>query len=117
MQVVHPKSVEYLAYQLSVALQVVLLTFPGPGSRVDGNVVHVDCYTPSVDEVSEDGVHHGLEGGGGVGETKEHDHRFVEPFVGDERCFPPVLRFDEYLVVTPLDVNAGELCTIVQSID
>jgi len=40
-------------------------SFFAPG--VDSYIVHVDRDIPSIDEVSEYGVHHGLECGRGVG--------------------------------------------------
>ncbi len=92
--------------------QVVLLTLPGPWSCVNGNIVHIDHHAPPVDEVSEDRVHHGLESGRRVSEAEEHDRWFVEPFVGDECCFPSILWFNEDLVVPPLDVDTGELCAV-----
>ena len=75
---------------------------------MDSYVVHVDCHTPFVNEVPEDHVHHGLEGGRGVSEAEEHDRGFVKALVGDESRFPLVFRFDEYFVIPPLDVNADE---------
>ena len=60
---------------------------------MDGDVVHVDHYAPFIDEIAENRVHHGLEGGRRVCESEEHDRRFVKPFVGYEHCFPSVLWF------------------------
>ena len=37
------------------------------------DIVHVDCHIPFIDEVLEDVVHCGLEGGWTIGEAKEHD--------------------------------------------
>jgi hypothetical protein len=39
------------------------------------NIVHVDDDIACSDLFSEDGIHHRLEGGWGIGETKEHDCR------------------------------------------
>ena len=41
--------------------------------REDEDIIHVDHHYSFHDEVSEDVVHHGLEGRGAVGETKEHN--------------------------------------------
>ena len=37
------------------------------------DIVHIDHHVSFVNEVFEDVVHHGLEGGRTVGEAKEHD--------------------------------------------
>ena len=37
------------------------------------DIVHVDHHIAFINEVLEDVVHHGLEGGWAVGEAKEHD--------------------------------------------
>ena len=42
------------------------------GASVDGDVIHVDSHASPINEVSEDGVHHGLEGGQRVGEPEKH---------------------------------------------
>ncbi len=92
-----------------MALQVLLLAFSWFGSRVNGYVVHVDCYVTLVNKVSEDCVHHRLKGGRQVSEAEEHDGRFIEPFVGDKCHLPSVFWLNEYFVVSPLNVNTGEL--------
>jgi len=78
------------------------------GASVNGDVVHVDGHIPPVDEVSEDGVHHSLEGGWRVGEPEEHHCRFEEPFICYERCLPPVLWFDKDLIISPFDIEPSE---------
>ena len=75
-------------------------------SSVDCYVIHIDCDVHSIDEVSEYGVHHSLEGGRGVGQAKEHDCGFKEPFVRNKGRFPPVFLFDEDLIVPPFDVHS-----------
>ena len=49
-----------------------------------------------------------LEGGRGVGETKEHDCRFKEAFVGDKGSFPLVSILDMDIVVSPSYIEFGE---------
>ena len=41
--------------------------FPLLGACVYGNVIHVDCDVPFVDEIMEYSVHHSLKGSRGVG--------------------------------------------------
>ncbi len=100
-----------------MASSVVVLAFPWPRPSVDCYVVHVDRYAPFVDQVAEYCVHHRLERCWRVSEPKEHYRWFVESFVSDERCFPSVLRLNEDFVVSPFNVDAGELCTVAQSVD
>src|SRR5712672_2333148 len=74
----------------------------------DEHVVHVHCQPAFSDFFLEDGVHHGLGGGGGVGHAEEHNRRFVQPLVGDEGGFPLVTCYDTHIVVAPADVKFGE---------
>jgi hypothetical protein len=70
-------------------------------------IVHVNDKPSFSDEVTERVVHETLEGGRGVGETKEHDSGFEEAFVSVKCSFPLVAIFDPNIVVTPLNI---ELC-------
>jgi len=74
----------------------------------DKEVVHVDDEPSFRDHISEGVVHESLEGGGGVGETKEHDSGFEEAFMGDEGGFPLVSIFDADIVVAPSNIELGE---------
>ena len=65
------------------------------------DIVHIDCHIPFIDEVLEDVVHHGLEGGRAVGEAKEHDQGFKEAPICLEGGFPLVSLFDLHIVVSP----------------
>ena len=55
------------------------------------------CY-----EIPEDIVHHGLEGGGAVGHTKEHYQRFEQASIGLESCL---------LLISGLDADVVETLT------
>ena len=52
------------------------------GLREDEDVIKVYTYSPFHDEVPEYVIHHGLEGGWAVCETKEHYQRFEQSLVG-----------------------------------
>src|SRR6266702_1914603 len=74
------------------------------------NVVHVNSYSGSPefmfeDDVSEDVVHHGLEGCRGVGESEVHDGGFEESVPCFERRFAFVSFSDTYVVISPPDVQ------------
>ena len=67
VKVIFAEPVEDLSDQEAVAGDVFTFCFSLFSPRVDHYVVHVDCDIPSIDKVSEYGIHHGLEGSGGVG--------------------------------------------------
>jgi len=77
-------------------------------SSVYSYVIHVDCDIPSINEVSEYGVHHGLEGGGRVGQAEEHNCGFEESFVCDEGCLPSVFFLDEDFIISPFNIHPCE---------
>ena len=75
---------------------------------VDEKIIHVDNEPSFGNHIAEGVVHETLEGGGGVGESKEHHGRFEEPFMGNEGCFPLVTILDSYVVVPPSDVELSK---------
>jgi hypothetical protein len=72
---------------------------------VDKDVVHINCYISFIDEVTEYVVHHGLEGGRGVGESEEHHHWFEESSVCFECGLPLVAIVDADVIVPPVDIK------------
>jgi len=74
----------------------------------DEEVIHINDEPSFSDHVSEGVIHKSLEGGGGVGEAKEHDGRFEEAFVGDEGGFPLMPVFNTDVVVAPPNIELGE---------
>ena len=81
------------------------------GGRIRGvneKVVHVDDKPSFHDHIAKRVIHEMLEGGRGIGETKEHHHRFEEPFMGDEGSFPLMSIFDSGIIVSPSDIKLGE---------
>ncbi|KAG5336713.1 hypothetical protein C0989_012016 [Termitomyces sp. Mn162] len=80
---------------------------------VDEDVVKIDADYALCDEVLEDVIHHGLEGGRAVGESKEHHDQFEQFLVGLEGGLPLVSFLNVHVVVTPLDVQFSKvLCTL-----
>ena len=63
--------------------------------------LHIDHHISFVDEVLEDVVHHGLEGGQAVGEAEEHNQGFEEAPICSEGGLPLVSLFDPHIVVSP----------------
>ena len=71
----------------------------------DEDVIQVDNYLACQDKVFKYGVHHRLEGTGGIGESEEHDGRFEESSVCFESGFPLVSFFDMYVIEPFSDVD------------
>ena len=69
------------------------------------DIVHIDRHVSFINEVLKDVVHHGLEGGGAVGEAKEHDQGFEEAPIRSEDGFPLISLFDSYIVVSPMYIQ------------
>ncbi|KAG6867443.1 hypothetical protein C0993_002707 [Termitomyces sp. T159_Od127] len=55
---------------------------------IDEDVVKIYTHYALYNEVLEDVVHHCLEGGQAIGESKEHDEWFKQPPVGLEGSLP-----------------------------
>jgi len=83
----------------------------------DKEIIHIDDEPSFSDHISEGVVHESLEGGGRVGEVKEHDGRLKETFMGDEGGLPLVSVFDADVVVAPLNIELGEDFGISEFID
>jgi len=68
---------EYLIHNGAMSGYVFVFGFFQSSGGVNCHIVHVDRHAPIGDEVSEDSVHHCLECGQQISESKEHDRRFV----------------------------------------
>src|SRR5882672_10250927 len=75
----------------------------------DEDVIHVDDYNSFIDELSEDVIHHHLECRWAVSETTEHDKGFKQALVQPKGHLPLVSILDSHIVVSPLDVQFGEV--------
>src|SRR6266481_2214383 len=64
------------------------------------NDIHVNGHQALINELLENVIHHGLEGGWAVGEAKVHDQWFEESPVCPEGSFPLVTLFDTYIVIS-----------------
>ena len=73
------------------------------------DVVKVDADNPFHYHVSDDVIHHCLEGGRAVREAEEHDLWFKESAVCAEGGFPFISVADLYVVETPADIQFGEV--------
>ncbi|KAG6875732.1 hypothetical protein C0993_007748, partial [Termitomyces sp. T159_Od127] len=57
------------------------------------------------------------EGGQAIGESKEHDKQFKQPLIGPEGSFPLISFLNAHIVVTPLDIQFGEVPRPLEVID
>ena len=55
-------------------------------------------------------IHHGLEGGWGIGEAKEHHRQFEKSSIGFKSGLPLVTVVDLNVVVAPLDIELHKEC-------
>ncbi|KAG6867761.1 hypothetical protein C0993_011478, partial [Termitomyces sp. T159_Od127] len=101
------------AFQRNMHNPVVLLKCLG----VDEDVVKVHAHYTLHDEVLEDVIHHCLESGWTVGESKEHDEWFKQPPVGPEGSLPLISFLNVHIVVTPPDIQFGEVTHPLEVID
>jgi hypothetical protein len=83
----------------------------------DQDVVQVHTDHTFCDEILEDIIHHGLEGGWAVSETEEHHQRFKESSVGAECSLPFITFLDVNIVVSPADIKLGEVTCTPEAID
>jgi hypothetical protein len=75
---------------------------------VDGDIVHIHGE-PSLSHLfPEDGVHHHLECGRGIGEAEEHYCGFKEPFWDKEGGFLFIPWFNSDVIVPPVDIELHE---------
>src|SRR5260221_12700514 len=84
------------------------------GGRVDEDVIHVANSFIVIDKGVEDVIHHCLEGGQQVAQSKEHDEQLKESSVCGEGHLPliPFLQLD--IVEAPMEVQGGEPFCITQ---
>ena len=81
----------------------------------DHDVVNVD--NDHVLHVSEDLVHHGLEGGGGVTKSEEHDGWFEGSAMTYKRGLPFISFLDLDVVVSPPEIDLREVLRSFELID
>lgn len=73
------------------------------------DIIEVDSDFALSDQVLEYVVHHPLEGGWGIGETKEHYSGFKKSTVHPERSFLLISFLDLDIVVSPANIKFGEI--------
>src|SRR5260370_17670419 len=84
------------------------------GGGVDEDVIHVANGFIAVNKGAEDVIHHCLEGGWQVAQSKEHDKRLEESLVHGEGCLPLIPFLQSDIVEAPTEVQGGEPFHITQ---
>ena len=85
----------------------------GSVGRIEKEVIHVANKPSLCDHITKGVIYELLEGGRGIGETKEHYSWFEESLMGDESSFPLMPILDSDIVIFPTDVKFGEdLCPL-----
>jgi hypothetical protein len=87
------------------------------GLGEDEYVIHIDHDHSFRDEILENLVHHGLEGGRAVGVAEEHDQWLEKTPVGPERGLPLVSFLHLDVIKAPSDVKFGEVLGASKLID
>src|ERR1700748_3546425 len=75
----------------------------------DENVVHVNNHHPLINELFEQLIHHSLECGGTVAQSKENDKWLEQSPVGSKCCLPLVAVFDPNIIIPPADIELGKV--------
>src|SRR5258708_30712356 len=84
------------------------------GGGVDEDVIHVTNGFIAIDKGVEDVVHHHLEGGWQVAQSKEHDKWLKESLVHGEGHLPLIPFLQSDIVEAPTEVQGGEPFHITQ---
>src|SRR6267154_584822 len=74
----------------------------------DYDVIHIDYHIACSDLIAESGIHHGLESGRRIGESKEHNSGLEESSVRLEGCFPSISIFDTDIIISPSYIEFSE---------
>ena len=81
------------------------------------DIIHIDRHPTLCYFFVEDGIHHYLKCGQGIGEAKEHHSGFEQTLVG-EKCHLPLIAFlYADVVVSPLYIKLREERASAQSIN
>ncbi|KAG6875721.1 hypothetical protein C0993_007798, partial [Termitomyces sp. T159_Od127] len=84
---------------------------------VDEDVVKVYAHYTLHDEVPEDVIHHCLESGRTVDESKEYDEGFKQSTIGPEGSLPLISFLNAHVVVAPSNIQFGEVLHSLEVID
>src|SRR5258707_4595189 len=86
-------------------------------SRKNENVIHIDNDATFCDKLSEDVIHHCLEGGGTIGQTEKHHQGFEQSLIGNESGLPFIAFLNPYVVITPSNIQLCEILGPFEFVD
>ena len=84
----------------------------GNGFREDQDIVEVHTYNTFSNQILEDVIHHHLEGGRGIGQSKKHHQGFEKSLICTKSCLPLITIFHTHIIVSPTNI---ELCEVLGS--
>src|SRR6266404_2012134 len=83
----------------------------------DEDVIQVNDNVALIKEVFKDVIHEGLKGCWGIAEAKGHDKWFKQTQRCFKSSFPLVAMMDTNVVVSPTDVELGEVAGVMQLVN
>ena len=84
---------------------------------VDEDVIEVYANDSLCNQIVEDVIHHCLECGRAVSQTKEHYQGFKESAIGPKHCLPLISFLDVHVVVASTDIQLGEIACAPKVVD
>ena len=75
---------------------------------VDSHIIHVNLQPLFWEHICKNMVHEGLEGGGSIAKSEEHDSGFKESHQSDKGSFPLIFLPDTNVVISPTNVKFSE---------
>src|SRR6267154_3410806 len=74
----------------------------------DQDIIHIDYHIACSDLIVKCGIHHGLESGWRISESKEHNSGLKESSVCLEGCFPLIAIFYADIIISSLHIKLSE---------
>src|SRR5271163_657501 len=87
------------------------------GLGEDQDVIKVHTNNTFRDQILEDVIHHSLECGRTVGETKEHHQGLKEASVSPKGSLPLITFLHVHVIESPTDVKFGEITCTTKTVD
>src|ERR1700733_4120431 len=81
----------------------------GDGFREDQDIVEVHIYDAFSNQVLEDVIHHCLEGGRGIGQSKKHHQWLEKSTIHMKGCLPLITFFHTHIIVSPTNIEFSEI--------
>src|SRR5438477_4308453 len=79
------------------------------GIAKDEDIVHINTNASRIQNDFEANIDHTLKRSRSIAKTKKHDQRFEKASIRDKCSFPLITLFDPNIVISPANVNDGEV--------